>query len=88
MRKRYVSGVLKACLFCYTLFMTWTDEEDSGVPVTAATAGVQMLKRQVGRLLWAFRWWEPLVLSVDARSVQLCVCLCLSSSETSSFIEG
>jgi hypothetical protein len=45
MRKRHVSGVPKAYLFCYTLFMTWTDDEDSGVPVTAATGGVQMLKR-------------------------------------------
>jgi hypothetical protein len=67
MRKRHVCGVLKASLFCYIFFMTRTNDEDSGVPVTAATAGVHMLKRQVQRWLWAFWWWESSVLSVDEK---------------------
>jgi hypothetical protein len=67
MRKRHVCGVLKGSLFCYTLFMTPANDDDSGVPVTAATAGVQMLKRQVQRWLWVFCWWESSVLSVDEK---------------------
>jgi MYXO-CTERM domain-containing protein len=40
-----MSGVPKAYLFCYTLFMTWTDDEDSGVPVTAAAADAETTGR-------------------------------------------
>jgi hypothetical protein len=67
MRKRHVCGVLKASLFCYTLFMTRTNDEDSGVPVAAATAVVQILKGQVQRWLWAVWWWESSVLSFDEK---------------------
>jgi hypothetical protein len=60
-------GVLKASLFCYTLFMTRTNDEGSWVPVTATTAAVQMLKRHVQPWLWVFWLWESSVLSVNEK---------------------
>jgi hypothetical protein len=64
-------------LFCYVLFMTRTSDEDSGVPITATTTGVQMLKRQVQRLLWPSGGGGSLGVYRSTRSDQLCVFACV-----------